>query len=456
MPISVTCACGTKLTAPDAASGKAATCPKCKARLKLPSMVATNNPPVGATTPVPPSAPGPVAKRQGFPLWILAVGILTVGTLFLSCIGGVGFVAYRWGSGTKPAAPLQDTAEAKAPNKGPDEKGPDQPGKPAEGKLTFEAVNLDVLYAAYRDNEAAADAKYLNKGVQFTFKPTGIEKEPSGGYCVWTNLLDSPQVDKFGKHYKCHFRADQAAALAEFKLGQSLMIRGVCAGKTGMIRTSNGFVGQYGGTTSDPVVEFKGCEVVEKSKKVARVSIRADLPWQDSGVDVPANSEIVAKVEGTWNKGKIACGAWGLGSKNVPEPSAILDLREELQRIKMEPIPEFAFPAMPDPKLKGQQRTQAIKEYNQKAGRVIEEKKAWEESHYKKVAECAFKLKIEQQKFRNRLPVKNAPAMCLIAKFGTDGTPFVLLGFGSPRPTRREGDFSCNPTKLNWREIRAA
>lgn len=114
MPISVTCACGTKLTAPDAASGKAATCPKCKARLKLPSMVATNNPPVGATTPVPPSAPGPVAKRQGFPLWILAVGILTVGTLFLSCIGGVGFVAYRWGSGTKPAAPLQDTAEAKA------------------------------------------------------------------------------------------------------------------------------------------------------------------------------------------------------------------------------------------------------------------------------------------------------------------------------------------------------
>ena len=68
----------------------------------------------------------------------------------------------------------------------------------------------------------------------------------------------------WGRHYRCHFGADQAATLAEFKRGQSLTIRGVCSGKTGMIRTSNGFVGAYGGWSVDPVIEFMDCTLVGK------------------------------------------------------------------------------------------------------------------------------------------------------------------------------------------------
>src|SRR4029077_19974431 len=37
MPISIACSCGAKLRAPDAAAGKTVACPKCKARVSVPS-----------------------------------------------------------------------------------------------------------------------------------------------------------------------------------------------------------------------------------------------------------------------------------------------------------------------------------------------------------------------------------------------------------------------------------
>jgi hypothetical protein len=142
------------------------------------------------------------------------------------------------------------------------------PQKPAEKPQVPDAatdwvsVRLDRIYAAYRGNQAAADLKYLNKRVQFEFRPVGIDKEQSG-YCAWANLLRFPDSALYGQHYKCHFGADKAASLARFKQGQIVAIRGICAGKTGTVRTSNGFRGKYGGWSSDPVIEFKDCELTE-------------------------------------------------------------------------------------------------------------------------------------------------------------------------------------------------
>ena len=59
-------------------------------------------------------------KRPAFPLWILAVAVPGFGALLLCCVGGIGFVAYRWSSPV-PAAPLQNApvAEAKKENPAP-------------------------------------------------------------------------------------------------------------------------------------------------------------------------------------------------------------------------------------------------------------------------------------------------------------------------------------------------
>jgi hypothetical protein len=188
-----------------------------------------------------------------------------------------------------PADKPADSPADKSPDK-PGGKPPDKPAGPAEPAAEVVVADLRKLYGDYNGNEAAADAKYLNKRIEFVFLPKGIDKEASGTYCAWDNLLHLSAAEIYGRHYQCHFRADQTAALAGFKEGQFLLIRGVCVGKTGMIRTSNGFVGQYGGTSADPVVEFKECELVRGKPTGStehKLRIRADKTLQDTGLDVP-------------------------------------------------------------------------------------------------------------------------------------------------------------------------
>jgi phage FluMu protein Com len=145
----------------------------------------------------------------------------------------------------------------------PDGKPPVTPTpKPNPVPRAWTKVPFAKIWEAYQGNQAAADASYLNKPLEFDFRPVGVDKE-SGGYCVWGNLLGFTDPVLYGKHYKCHFSADKAQAVAGLKMLQTIPIRGVCIGKTGKIRTSNGYRGKYGGFSSAPVIEFKDCELVK-------------------------------------------------------------------------------------------------------------------------------------------------------------------------------------------------
>jgi hypothetical protein len=117
------------------------------------------------------------------------------------------------------------------------------------------------LYRAYEGDEAAADGQYLNKRVQFILRPWTVDKdERSGVYYAWSNILGDATR---GRHITCYFRADQGAALSKFQRGQVLAITGVCAGKTGMVRTyyrpDDGTKGFF---KSNPAIEFKDCVLV--------------------------------------------------------------------------------------------------------------------------------------------------------------------------------------------------
>ncbi len=85
--------------------------------------------------------------------------------LFVSC-SGVGLVAVVFRD-------LFQLAERVADNL------PQQAAREAD----FTQVDIRLIQNAYRSNEAAADATYLNKKVQFEFRPLRVDKEPNG-YCV--------------------------------------------------------------------------------------------------------------------------------------------------------------------------------------------------------------------------------------------------------------------------------
>ena len=113
--------CNTTLKAPEEKAGARTKCSICGFPVQVPGAgppAVAEVPPVA--TPAESTARGqPAAKREGFPRWLLAVILPAAGALLLCCCGGIGFVAYRWGSGRAPAAPQQDAAVANAPGKGP-------------------------------------------------------------------------------------------------------------------------------------------------------------------------------------------------------------------------------------------------------------------------------------------------------------------------------------------------
>jgi hypothetical protein len=116
------------------------------------------------------------------------------------------------------------------------------PWRPTAPPLGYDAVDLRELYRAYGDDQATADARYLNKGVQFTIQPEKIAKDDFGRCYIWENIfgvhaeVDGAEVRN--SFTKCYFRKDQAAALAKFSPGQTLTIRGVCSGQTGELLTA--------------------------------------------------------------------------------------------------------------------------------------------------------------------------------------------------------------------------
>jgi hypothetical protein len=146
--------------------------------------------------------------------------------------------------------------------------GPMPPQKPDGDVMNCGDMNSsNELYIAYQDNEVGADMKYLNKRVQFTFRPWAIDKDPSGAWCAWANIFGLSDDNTRGKHFKCYFRADHALALAQFRRGQVMTIRGTCAGKTGMISSYYAPVfkdGTKGYAKSSPVITFKDCQLVGK------------------------------------------------------------------------------------------------------------------------------------------------------------------------------------------------
>jgi hypothetical protein len=205
--------------------------------------------------------------------------------LLLCCVGGIGFVAYRWGSVARPA-PQQDGLVAKAQDglaKAP-AKGLDQPEKPAT-PLDYEVVDCWKIYGEYQRNEASADAKYLKKPIQFTLASRGafgVEKDAKGNYYARVAIPDCPTKEY--PHLVLYFRkASEVASL----IGNPFTVRGICTGKKGTVATQiwDMLGGTYRQVGNLPTVVFEDCELVVKpaSKPADKIVLSAPLLPDKSG-----------------------------------------------------------------------------------------------------------------------------------------------------------------------------
>jgi hypothetical protein len=207
--------------------------------------------------------PSPTKPWTSSPILLLGCGLLAGGLLVFVAGGILIFIGLRPGGWLKGSG--------------------DRNSEPVASRPAYEEVDIDVLYKTYESNLATADAKYLNKQVQFNFYPQGVDKNDLGVYYAWSNIFGLPDPVKYGQHTKCYFREGQAAALAEFKLDgtQRLVIRGICMGKTGMIDFYYAPYfndGTKGFNKASPAIAFKDCEVIKIEGPVVRAPANPDQP----------------------------------------------------------------------------------------------------------------------------------------------------------------------------------
>lgn len=96
----------------------------------------------------------------------------------------------------------------------------------ADLKTEAPAAVLDAaaLYAAFEQDEAAANALYLGKNVEVSGKILSLTPTPDGGQVL---MLDA---EALMGGISCAFLPEESASLAGLAAGSSVAVRGMCDG----------------------------------------------------------------------------------------------------------------------------------------------------------------------------------------------------------------------------------
>jgi hypothetical protein len=158
-----------------------------------------------------------------------AAPLLLAAGLVLITTGAIYFAVTRTNRGPEPATGDEQTKE---PPLTPAAVGKDPPARKPDPPRTVEEVREVVvaggLWGDYADNAAAQDAKYKGRVITVKGEVHGIT--PDGdGYTLGLKTLESlRQLQPPG--LLASFPASALAALADLKPGQTVRVRGYCAG----------------------------------------------------------------------------------------------------------------------------------------------------------------------------------------------------------------------------------
>jgi hypothetical protein len=175
-------------------------------------------------------------------------------------------------------------------------------------------------------------------------------------------------------------------------------------------------------------------------KGVVKMQIQADREWQDTGIDIVAESEVTITYKGSWNKGKARCSGVGFGPEEDPKAITLRQLREQSEtagvelrnlagksieagRLRPGPVPHQGRNENDADFRKRQDDYKNQKEaLNQ---RRIEARRQMEEAQARGAA-LNHSVEAEEKRLQSRRAVANAPLMCLVAKVGSKDAPFAL------------------------------
>ena len=215
MPIPITCpSCGQQATAPDAAAGKTARCPRCQTTYRIvapPSALPAVAVPVPAPAgrPPTPSTPAravadPLPSKDGspppvaipvmalsaaqpgrppapLPRWAIPAGI-GAGVVLLAVVACL--LAWRLSPG--PGAGAQPAGN----EVGPEPRASASAATTPEGKPLV-LLNAAILWRKYEENVVAADMQYTGKLVEFLANGN-VAKDDKGKYYIACHMLAAP------------------------------------------------------------------------------------------------------------------------------------------------------------------------------------------------------------------------------------------------------------------------
>jgi predicted Zn finger-like uncharacterized protein len=188
---------------------------------------------------------------------------------------------------------------------------------------------------------------------------------------------------------------------------------------------------RYGGTGT--------IRVYVPFKQVFNVQIQANREWQDTGVDTIDGSEVTVTYKGSWSKDNATCSVAGFAAARDKQASTFVSLQEEKQKLGQEiwrlvqaVEAEKNMFRRPAPK---QQRRESDEAYNQRVEAYKKESEtvqlrsneAAKRQEELRVMSKDIDKRIQQidREMKSQRVLGNAPQMCLVAKLGERGLPFV-------------------------------
>jgi len=104
-------------------------------------------------------------------------------------------------------------------------------GKPTgPGASPEEPISQGNFFGAYEFNEAAADARFLNKSVTIAVLVSKIGKSQDGRYYVGAHKWSA--VPGGEPNLLCFWEESKATEIASLKPGSKISVTGVCKGKS--------------------------------------------------------------------------------------------------------------------------------------------------------------------------------------------------------------------------------
>lgn len=128
------------------------------------------------------------------------------------------------GSGSTVSQPVQQSSQSQQPVQQPVQQVAQTQNEPQRSEPDYIEITPAKLFAAFEDNEAAANMKYKGKLIQVT----GTIND------IGTDILGDPYITfetDILKGVNCYFTKSSMEEIAQVRKGQKVTVRGICDGK---------------------------------------------------------------------------------------------------------------------------------------------------------------------------------------------------------------------------------